>query len=245
LINITEYRINSTWPFCVLFCNFDLTLYYFEQRAFDNISEDGGETKLDVNDPTLVMSMKDGEMVLTLTLSLGGVWKPEFVFTLLPVGLEKVDVLEAKLRDAQDEIELLRAQVEAAKQIFFFSATPTASCTPGQHVVWSTPTELGTTHFAQSEDKKQVRILVAGVYQVNVRLGATNTTNGAQLGLQKNGADYANCSHSDTNGHYASFQISELMRLAVGDTLQVRWAGSGASFTAAGYTRFSIQYLGF
>jgi hypothetical protein len=49
-------------------------------------------------------------MVLTLKLSIGGgIWKPEYIFTPLPVGLEKIDMLEAKLRDATDKINMLEA----------------------------------------------------------------------------------------------------------------------------------------
>ncbi|RYG96416.1 hypothetical protein EON65_54440, partial [archaeon] len=36
------------------------------------------------------------------------VWKPQYVFPLLPVALDKTDILEAMLRDALEEIEHLK-----------------------------------------------------------------------------------------------------------------------------------------
>ncbi len=64
--------------------------------------------KPDRDDPTVNFVRKGEEISLVLTLSMGGVWKPQYVIDLFPVGLEKVDVLEAKLRDAQEEIAALK-----------------------------------------------------------------------------------------------------------------------------------------
>jgi len=50
-------------------------------------------------------------MALILTVSVGDVWKPKFKYTLLPVGLEKVDNVESTVRDTKEEIEHLRKQL--------------------------------------------------------------------------------------------------------------------------------------
>ncbi len=64
----------------------------------------------------VALESKDNVMSLKLTLTFGGMWKPEFTFTLRAVGLEAMDVLEAKLRDAQEEISSLRAEVTKLSQ---------------------------------------------------------------------------------------------------------------------------------
>jgi len=253
----------------------------FLERALSNVSDGIDESKLDVNEPTTDLPNDGGEVALVLKLSMGGIWRPEFVFALLPVGLEKVDVLEAKVRDAQEEIEFLRMEAEhqaegtqkeiealrnlmqqhaesakkdidalraqlLSSRIKFFSTSSTTACPNQQIVVWgpAAPFEIAATHFAQSDDKKQVRILVAGVYEVYVRLAGTNTANTQHLGLQKNGEEYAQCTQSDGNSHQNTPQIQEVMRLAVGDVLQVRCGANQASLQVAHANRFTIKFIG-
>ncbi len=73
------------------------------------------DLKTDRDDPEVDFILEEEDIYLMLTLSMGGVWKPEFVFNLLPVGLDKIDILEAKLRDAQDEIETLKVELNEQK----------------------------------------------------------------------------------------------------------------------------------
>jgi hypothetical protein len=82
----------------------------FMKKAFELLIDGSMDKqgKLSSDDPTVNFEVQVGEAILVLTLSMGGIWKPQFEFTLLPVGLEKIDVLEAKLRDAQEEIETLK-----------------------------------------------------------------------------------------------------------------------------------------
>ena len=76
------------------------------QKAFELANEGTGTTKVGPEDPSVDIQPQGDEMVLTLTLNLGGIWKPKYVFKLLPVELRKVNLLEAQLRDAQEEIIL-------------------------------------------------------------------------------------------------------------------------------------------
>ena len=103
--------------------------------------------KLGDSDPEVDLVQDEGEMVLTLTLSMGSVWKPEYVINLLPVGLEKVDMLEAKLRDAQDEIETLRAMKVTRPAVLSISSK--TACANQQMVVWDavSPCIVTKTHF--------------------------------------------------------------------------------------------------
>ena len=66
----------------------------------------------DQDDPTVDLVRKGKAISLVLTLSMGGIWKPQYVIDLFPVlDLDKVDVLEAKLRDAQEEIAALKGAI--------------------------------------------------------------------------------------------------------------------------------------
>ena len=192
-------------------------------------------------------------MVFTLTLNMYGVWHPEYVFSLLPVGLEKVDVLEAQTRDLQEECAQLRAlvaqQAEASRTATaaFLSISSAVACANGQVVVWNAPAprEISASHFDLSTDYKQVTILVDGVYQVQVRLAVTNSGNSQQsIVLQLNGAGVAGCTQGDANGYQNTPQLFEMMRLQEGDTLQVRCNANGNSLNVALANRFTITFVG-
>ncbi len=81
------------------------------QKALELATVTDEKIKPDRGDPTVDFVRKGEEISLVLTLSMGGIWKPQYVVDLFPVGLDKVDVLEAKLRDAQEEIAALKGAV--------------------------------------------------------------------------------------------------------------------------------------
>jgi hypothetical protein len=202
------------------------------------------EAKANGDDPTIdfLTEEEDGEVLLVLTLSMNGIWKPEFFFPLLPVGLDKIDVLEAKLRDAQEEIQVLRE-----RKITFLSLASNIPCQPNTIVDWNkTIGEFPASDFKLSEDYKQVTVMKAGVYQVQIRV-AWNTSGTFCLDLELNENPVAKCKQSHTNNaHQNTPQIFEFMRLAINDVLQVRCSSSanGNSSLEAEANRLSILYLG-
>jgi hypothetical protein len=78
--------------------------------AFERISDLNNEvTQSDV--PELLFNVLDEGATLTMILSIGAVWKPRIVFKLPSMNLDKNAILEARLRDAQDEIERLKSRM--------------------------------------------------------------------------------------------------------------------------------------
>jgi hypothetical protein len=102
----------TAFSFHVRFLNhalFDVSIQKALELATVTLDE---KTKPDRDDPTVDFVRKGEEISLVLMLSMGGVWKPQYVIDLFPVvGLDKVDVLEAKLRDAQEEIAALKGAI--------------------------------------------------------------------------------------------------------------------------------------
>ena len=185
--------------------------------------------------------MIGGEAVLTLTMSMRGIWKPKFVFSLLPVGLDKIDILEAKLRDAQEEIQQLR---EGSK-VTFFSVSSVVACSRGQAVVWNgtSPREICTTHFCLSEDNKTVTILKEGVYQLNVRLSGSNNTH-LYFDTKLNNviiSQYKSYTPQSAP-HFGNF--NSILRLKEGDKLHVE-CSEGASDANMINNNFTIMLLGY
>jgi hypothetical protein len=222
------------------------------QRALDLAvendveSEDDTESKTNADEPTIDFLTDDNEVALVLTLSVNGIWKPEFYFAMLPVGLEKIDVMEAKLRDAQEEIAAMRIQLaDRDKKVVFLSLTSNIACGQNDFIDWNeTFGDIPASHFDLSADRKLVEIMKAGVYQVQVRLAGTNNRNTSFLSLDLNGVSFAQCTQSDANNHQNTPQITEFMRLAADDTLQVKCGANGNSLNVAQANRFSILYLG-
>lgn len=198
------------------------------------------DSKTDRDDPTVDFIIEDSDVVLVLTLSMGGVWNPEFRFNLLPVGLEKTDVLEAQLRDAQEEIESLKSYINKRETIFL-SLCSQETFHHNQYVVWNgtAPRELNEEYFQIDAQNQEVTILKNGVYQVYVRLGGANTGNETSLCLLLNSADFAKC---DANGNTSQF--TELMRLKIGDKLYVRCLADGDSLAESFTNRFTILLIG-
>lgn len=219
------------------------------QRAFERIVIGSELSNEDKNEPDLDLQMTRGEAILTLTVSMGGIWRPKFVFALLPVGLDKLDIIEAKLRDAHEEIEVLKARAAEAdglEIVRFFSVSSQTACGHLQIVQWDAPAprEIPETLFQISADNRQVTILKTGVYQVYVRLGGNNTSNSNFVSLQLNGVDAAQCTQSDANGYQNSPQMTEIMRLKRKDVLQVKWNGNSNALDVVNANRFTIMLLG-
>jgi hypothetical protein len=126
--------------------------------------------KKEKEDPQLNLSVSNNEVALTLTLSMcGGMWKPVYKVVLIPVALSKVDILQAQLRDAQEQIqELSRKVARGLMKLHSQTACPTGSC-----ISWdsSDRSVLPQDYYSLSDDKRTITVLVAGFYHVSVRVG--------------------------------------------------------------------------
>jgi hypothetical protein len=65
------------------------------------------------NQPSVDLHIKGGEATLVLSISLYGTWRPEYHMPMTSLATDKVDVLQALLRDAQDEIVTLTKHIES------------------------------------------------------------------------------------------------------------------------------------
>ncbi|RYY83760.1 hypothetical protein EON63_10515 [archaeon] len=196
--------------------------------------------------PSVDFEIFSEAVTLTLTISIGGVWKPEFVFTLLPVALDKIDILEAKLRDAQEEIEQLRAHKELVNEVVYFSLSSKTACGNQQIVQWDEAEGLRAPRvgFEISADSRQITVLKAGTYQIYVRLAGSNTANGQLLCLVLNNNNIASCLQSDTGNYQNTAQLLVIKCLPANSVLQVRSGFNGNSLALPLANSFTILRLG-
>ena len=157
------------------------------------------------------------------------------------MALEKVDLLEARLRDAHDEIEALRAGNTAS----YLSISSKTGCAYHQIVQWDGVGPLmSASHYKLSDDFRQVSTFKEGVYQLSVRLGGSINGTGHFTSLQLNGVDIATCFHSGGNYHTKTAQINEVLKLSANDVLQIKCGFNIGSNAMQSGNRFTMLYLG-
>ncbi|RYH10764.1 hypothetical protein EON65_39205, partial [archaeon] len=122
---------------------------------------DERKEKTQEDSPLIDLELTHEGATLTLTLSVGGVWKPQFVFPLLPVASDKTDILEAKLRDALEEIEHLK---RTRPEPVYLSLTSVIFCGHGMYqgtVQWDNKGRLPLVqpnHFVLSGDMRNITV---------------------------------------------------------------------------------------
>ena len=166
-----------------------------------------------------------------------------FEFKLKEIQLKDVDVLRAQLVDAQEEILLLKEKIDTLQETvertselkeriasletaqggqFVSLRTTDISTVIGVPISWVTVVN-NDSHALLSiaADFRSITVNQPGVYQVHVRLGISNRTNGQAFFLQLNRSTVAQSMHADANGYQNTVQITETMTLKADDSLQV------------------------
>jgi hypothetical protein len=179
---------------------------------------------------------------MNLTLNISGLWRPQFEFVLQAMELDIIEVLKAHLRDTQDEIKALK---ETKSERAYLSVRSSTSVANQQIVSWNgTDADLMTnSHFNRSADTTTITIKKHGIYQINCRLGQTNSANCQFLALLINGSDVAQCLQADANAFQNTAHITEVLEIAAGSTLTVRCGANSSSLADQLQNRLSIVLL--
>lgn len=187
--------------------------------------------------PTIGLRVNGGTVSLVLTVSIGGVWKSDYTFSLLPVGLDKVDILEARLRDAEEEIRSLTARLSKYAESRVFCVSATGHVKTNEAIKWTgtAPREIPAEHFRLSNDSAQVTVLKAGVYQVQVRLPASNSYDECTYNIRLNGSQFG------MGSNYT--QMTDIMRLKANDVISVHYGGHSITLEQT-KSRFIIHHMG-
>lgn len=86
-----------------------------------------GNTKLDTSKTRRELVSVDGGLQLELSSKIKfgqSAWSAKFVFKLAPVSLERIDVLESRLRDAENELETTKTRLEEmgkAERVYLYA----------------------------------------------------------------------------------------------------------------------------
>ena len=214
---------------------------------------------VDKEDPEIYVEVTVEGFAIVLTLSFMGVWRSEYTFLLLPVALDKVDIIAAQLADAQDEIAQLKesSQKEIAqlKQQVLAHKDRRAYltlCAMGQHyendpIQWECANiahlQASKSYFVVSADKCIITVLQAGLYSIDVRLSTTCSEDSNGFYLLLDGKCISRVYLSDSNGFQNSGHLHEALELAENTQLSVVHDGDSATVTDNESHRFTIVML--
>ncbi|KAG3134003.1 hypothetical protein PI126_g18901 [Phytophthora idaei] len=120
------------------------------------------------------------EMSIKLRL-LRSVREVKYVFKLEPVAVDKIDILESKLKDQQEELEKLRGLGERS---FLHAESVTWTSSKLQ---WK---PIDSKNFVLASEKTSITVRVPGLYTIAVLVNHGTLQNNAvgAISLEKNGA---------------------------------------------------------
>ncbi|KAE8963751.1 hypothetical protein PF010_g30940, partial [Phytophthora fragariae] len=200
-------------------------------------SLDCSEAKTDESQRKLP-TLKGGKLQLEMSIKLRLLQSARdvtYVFTLEPVAVELIDILESKLKDQQEELEKLRARRDNATRIFLYAES--GACVSST-LQWK-PVNSG--YFALTADRTSVTVLHPGLYAVGVLVNhlPAQASQGS-ISLQQNGGELQHAAtgaaHYDdrynTSGYYTSHPTSSslmcITQAKKGELISVVCSGTSA-----------------
>jgi hypothetical protein len=160
--------------------------------------------------------LKGGKLHLELSLKIRLLRSSrtiKYSFELQPVAVERIDILESKLKDQQEELDRLRAKVDTGANVFVFVES---DAWVSSMLQWK---EVNSENFVLSEDKTSIVVLKAGLYAIGVvvnHLPIAKSGSGSVV-LQKNGVavQSAIAGSAYCQNRYASHQTSSSLMATV------------------------------
>ena len=213
------------------------------QRGLELIDGAADGAKTSGDDPVVIKS----EDSITLILSMGGgIWKPQYVFSLVPIAIDAVAILEAKVRDLEESNrELMQFNEASANRIYttLFSGVSTPS---GADFNWSAEHLLRhlPPDFSLSEDGKVVTAELAALYELHVEVTCRHSSNSKTLEIILNDEAVAECWSSNSSNHYGNVNVQLILRLNKKDKIRVMYYGSQPTYSSSNTNRFSLLRIG-
>jgi len=173
-------------------------------------------------------------MILVLDVPLFTGFPITYTFELLPLGRDPLDVVEAQLHDAQDEIMSLKGEIKALneKVVALENTKPlskrialrsTSSTSNNAFMSWDQEDHCSdAVLFVKAANHQTITVALEGLYLVNIRVCANDSGNTGNIQLLVDGNLVAQCWSSNPNAYYQNMIINDIIQLAAGATVQVR-----------------------
>ncbi|CAK4084484.1 unnamed protein product [Aphanomyces euteiches] len=119
---------------------------------------------------------RKGHMEMGLTLTAFGSLEACYLFDLVPLSVEKVDILEAKIRDLEDALQKAPATSVAP----YLTFTSTDSTQYNHSVVWNTIETTNERYFEPNRAKNKITIRQAALYHIQMTAHTNGWSNGRE-----------------------------------------------------------------
>lgn len=163
-------------------------------------------------------------------------WTPTYKFDLKPIPLEKVDILESKLRDQEEELVKLRDTRTLSKPIFLH-VTSTNNAYAGSSVTW---TDGGDQDF-KVHPSGEIEFLNPGVYMIHVVLRHSNSNNNEAYCLMKKSQRVGTCFDSSSNCHRMASPLMVTLELEANEKISVTYNGNDQATPGSTLTTFLLH----
>jgi hypothetical protein len=178
----------------------------------------------------------DNHMELQLTVQFGPFWSPEFVFKLSTIHLDRVDLLEAQIRDAQEEIVRLNKQLKERDTLGYLSLKSAASAGAGQYFQWLTPLLITDDKFEVGNGF--ITVKSPGVFVFHFVSTFNSQTGGLFATLEVDNQQIGSATHNVAQTYHQSFgtqyvpmiqahHIHAISKVNAGSIVKVKHHSSG------------------
>ncbi|CAH0513276.1 unnamed protein product [Peronospora belbahrii] len=166
-----------------------------------------------------------------------------YTFDLDPVSVERLDILESKLRDQQEELEKLRGEVQDCGAPLYVK--PTASKMSGSSILWDA---IESDLLISTGLDGKIKMLRGGVYSIAVVVNAVpNNRQNHKVELLKNAASMQAANTGYSQGCGCSATLYTIEHLQTNDELTTAWRATCTArltcplfvLTSKGSTRFA------
>ncbi|KAG2523411.1 hypothetical protein JM16_005350 [Phytophthora kernoviae] len=187
--------------------------------------------------------LRGGKLKLDLSLKirlLRSARDISYAFELQPIPVERIDILESKLKDQQEELERLRGQVSGVECVFLCAESVSWA---SSMLAWK---PLDSTNFSLNAKSTAIICLLPGLYAVALLVNhlPIASSDGGSIVLQKNKAQIQLAltgASIDSYGRqqYASHQTNALLMCTVqvekNDQISVKCTGTQAILNTPSY----------
>ncbi|KAG9414491.1 hypothetical protein AC1031_007898 [Aphanomyces cochlioides] len=142
--------------------------------------------------------LKNGHVELVLTLAAFGCLEGTYSFDMMPMAIDKIDILEAKIRDLEESTSGKTPQPPV------LSLTSNALAGPNQYVSWTLQQNGCTKYLELAQDAQGISVLKPGLYCIQFNGYLASWTNGCGVRMLVDGTASASTPvHLDGYGYKA------------------------------------------
>ncbi|TMW61194.1 hypothetical protein Poli38472_013657 [Pythium oligandrum] len=207
---------------------------------------------------------------LAIQLHVGGFeTQLEYDFVLMPVALERVDVLTSQVRDLSEELERLQTQIdeiedekrskldkdlvkmkqaiqaitdkqEARRELAYVQLTASNSANQSQTLKWTISSE-GYSHFSLSSKGDAVICGSAGLFMIMIHLQHDSSNQGTVFALNMNGTSVEKYSSYNRSGYANTSSYTTVRSMSKGDKLSIVYRGNNTAYDGSSMTIVELR----